>query len=333
MIDVPAPGDPPRVPLPTESADFEPPFLDQHQAMGWEVLEACAQDPARTEREGFLQVPGGRVWYRAVGDGPGTPLLVLHGGPGFPHDYLEGLAALGDQRRVIFYDQLGCGRSDRPEDPSLWTLERFVEELAAVRAALRLDQVHLLGQSWGTMLAVEYMLTKRPAGVRSLVLSGPCLSARRWEADQATWLARMSAEVQEGARSTDFEGPAFQEAVQAFYREHVCRLEPWPESLERSMAGLGMPIYLQMWGPSEFVATGSLRDFERVERLAGIATPTLFTCGEYDEATPATTAFYHQRMPGSELAVLPDASHEHHLEQPERYLRLVRDFLQRAERR
>jgi len=288
--------------------------------------------PASAE-DGFLQVPGGRVWYRAVGDGPGTPLLVLHGGPGFPHDYLEGLAALGDQRRVVFYDQLGCGRSDRPEDPSLWTLERFVEELAAVRAALRLDRVHLLGQSWGTMLAVEYMLTKRPAGVQSLVLSGPCLSARRWEADQATWLAGMSATVQENARSRDFEGPEFQEAVQAYYREHVCRLEPWPESLERSMAGLGAPTYLQMWGPSEFVATGSLRDFERVERLAEIAAPTLFTCGEYDEATPATTAFYHHRMPGSELAVLPDASHEHHLEQPELYLRLVRDFLRRAERR
>lgn len=333
MIDVPAPGDPPRVPLPTESADFEPPFLDQHQAMGWEVLDACAQDPARTERDGFLQVPGGRIWYRAVGDGPGTPLLVLHGGPGFPHDYLEGLAALGDQRRVIFYDQLGCGRSDRPEDPSLWTLERFVEELAAVRAALRLDRVHLLGQSWGTMLAVEYMLTKRPAGVQSLVLSGPCLSARRWEADQATWLAGMSATVQEKARLRDFEGPEFQEAVQAYYREHVCRLEPWPESLERSMAGLGAPIYLQMWGPSEFVATGSLRDFDRVERLAEIAAPTLFTSGEYDEAAPATTALYHQKMPGSELAVLPEASHEHHLEQPELYLRLVRDFLRRAERR
>jgi proline iminopeptidase len=110
--------------------------------------------------EGTISVPGGRVWYRIVGGGAaGTPLLVLHGGPGAPHDYLENLIALADERPVVFYDQLGCGRSERPDDPSLWRVERFVAELAAVLQTLGLSRVNLLGQSWGTMLAVEYLLS------------------------------------------------------------------------------------------------------------------------------------------------------------------------------
>lgn len=115
------------------------------------------------DSEGMIPVPGGRVWYRIVGkDAPGIALLVLHGGPGAPHDYLENLGALADERPVVFYDQLGCGRSERPDNPALWQLDRFVAELAAVRQALGLDRVHLLGQSWGTMLAVQALLHPPP---------------------------------------------------------------------------------------------------------------------------------------------------------------------------
>src|SRR6266850_4943415 len=115
--------------------------------------------------EGFIDVPGGRVWYRVVGKGHRTPLLLLHGGPGAPSYYLKPLAALGDERPVVFYDQLGCGRSDRPDDSTLWTIQRFIDELATVRKALNLKEVHILGTSWGTMLATDYMLMK-PEGVR-----------------------------------------------------------------------------------------------------------------------------------------------------------------------
>ncbi len=105
--------------------------------------------------EGHVTVNGGKIWYRIVGSGKGTPVLVLHGGPGFPSDYLQPLEALGDERPVVFYDQLGCGKSDRPEDPKLWRAQRFVEELAEVRNALGLERIHLYGHSWGTMLAVD----------------------------------------------------------------------------------------------------------------------------------------------------------------------------------
>lgn len=142
---------------------------------------ACGGAPS--VEEGYADVTGGRVWYRIVGARTGaTPLLLLHGGPGAPSYYLESLAALADERPVVFYDQLGCGRSDKPSDPTLWRVDRFVEELGQIREALDLAEVHLLGHSWGTMLATDYMLT-RPKGVTSLILASPSLSIPRWIED------------------------------------------------------------------------------------------------------------------------------------------------------
>ena len=145
--------------------------------------------------EGFVEVPGGRVWYRSLGD-HGIPLLCLHGGPGFPHDYLEELEGLAHERRVVFYDQLGCGRSDRPDDTSLWTVERFVEELAVVRAALGLERLHLFGSSWGGMLAMQYVLDRQPP-LESLVLCSSPASIPRWIAGCRDLLAELPDDVQD----------------------------------------------------------------------------------------------------------------------------------------
>ena len=132
--------------------------------------------------EGFIDVEGGRVWYEIAGSGSETPLRLLHGGPGATSGYLDPLRRLADERPVVFYDQLGCGKSDRPDDQSLWTVARFLRELQQVRDALELNEVHILGHSWGTMLAAEYMLTK-PSGVKSLILASPALSIPRWLED------------------------------------------------------------------------------------------------------------------------------------------------------
>src|SRR5690348_230327 len=126
-------------------------------------------------QEGYIRVTGGLVWYKVVNPGNGIPLLTLHGGPGSPHDYLEPLEKLANERPIIFYDQLGCGKSERPENESLWQRSRFVEELGEIRKALKLEQVHLFGHSWGTMLAIDYALTK-PDGLISLILASPALS-------------------------------------------------------------------------------------------------------------------------------------------------------------
>jgi proline iminopeptidase len=154
-------------------------------------------------QEGYVQVTGGRIWYKIVGlEKEAIPLLVIHGGPGATHDYLEPLADLADERPVVFYDQLGSGNSDIPQDKSLWTVGRFVEELTLLRQALGIPKVHILGHSWGTMVAVDYMLTKAPSGVASLVLSAPCLSISRWEADQRAYLAEMPRENREAVAKT-----------------------------------------------------------------------------------------------------------------------------------
>ncbi len=300
---------------------------------GEEVQKTAIADGVR---EGFVPVPGGNVWYRIVGaDTAGTPLLVLHGGPGASSDYLEPLEALADERPVIFYDQLGGGNSDRPDDPSLWTVNRSVAEIEAVCKALDLEEVHMLGQSWGTALAVEYTLADGRDRVRSLILSSPCLSAARWAADQQEHIADLPgdarAAIRECEASGNFSSPKYQDTMTVFYNRHVCRMEPWPDCLNRTFEKLGLPVYEQMWGPSEFTVTGTLREYDCTPRLGGIAVPVLFTCGEHDEAAPATTAHYASLVPDAEVAVFADASHEHHLEKTDEYLGTVREFLRRVD--
>ncbi len=282
--------------------------------------------------EGYLSVTGGMVWYRVVGADAddGEPLVLLHGGPGFPSDYLAPLAALGKERPVVFYDQLGCGRSGRPIDGGLWRLERFVAELDSVLAGLNVTRYHLLGHSWGAMLALDHTLG-RPTGLRSLILASPPLSLRRWRADAARYRAALPAAVRQVLDTHEAAGTidadAYAEATQTYYARHVCRLDPWPESLLRAREGAGQDVYRAMWGPSEFVIEGNLGDYERVDRLPELAIPTLFTCGRHDEASPESTAFYAGLVPGAQTAVFERSSHLPHLEEPEAYLRVTRDVL------
>jgi proline-specific peptidase len=288
-----------------------------------------------TQKEGFVAVPGGRVWYRIAGAGAGLPLLVLHGGPGAGHDYLEALAVLGDERPVVFYDQLGCGKSEIPDDTSLWTIGRFAQEVQAVREGLGLARVHLLGQSWGGWLAIEYLLG-RPTGIVSAVLANTAASAAAFEREAKRLIAALPADaaaaIERCEAAGDFENPDYQAAAMAFYQRHVCRLDPWPESLLRTMANItASPVYAFMWGPSEFTLTGSLGGWDRSDRLGEITVPTLVLSGEHDEATPPLSEELRDGIPGAEMVIIEDASHCSHVEQPERYKAIVGDFLRRTE--
>lgn len=283
--------------------------------------------------EGFVPFRQYKTWYRIVGEGPKPPLLVLHGGPGAAHDYLEPvqeLAATG--RRVIFYDQLGCGRSDQPHDPSLWTVELFLEELAAVRQALRLDRVHILGHSWGGMLAMEYALT-RPAGVLSMVVADSPASIPQWVAEANRLRQDLPPEVQSVLLQHEKAGttsdPAYEEAMMVFYRRHVCRIDPMPEYVMRTFAHLAAnpEVYHTMNGPSEFHSIGTLKDWSIVDRLGEIALPTLIVSGRYDEATPLIAETVHRGIPGSEWVLFEESSHMPHAEETERYVQVVGDFL------
>ena len=287
--------------------------------------------------KGFINVNGGKVWYKIVGtDKKGIPLLILHGGPGAPHDYLEPLELLSNDRPVIFYDQLGCGYSDFPNDTSLWTVCRFVDELETVRSALKLDKMHIFGQSWGSMLAVDYILNRNPNEVISLILSGPCLSSRHFADDQKKYLLELPESMQkviiDCEASGKYDYPQYQDAMMYYYKLHVCRLDLWPDYLNRCFEKMGHSVYEYMWGPSEFIMTGTLKDYNYIERLHEINIPVLFTCGEFDEATPETTKLYQSKCPGSEIYIFEDASHEHFIEKPELFMQVIRDFFSKIEK-
>jgi len=285
--------------------------------------------------ERWVAVPGGRVRVRIAGDGPGIPLIVLHGGPGSTHIYLENLAALGAERPVIFYDQLGSGASDRPADRSLWRVERFVHELQAVVEDLGFPRLHVLGHSWGTMLALDWFLAAGRERAASLSFISPCLSARHIREDTERLKAELPKAIRDTidlheARGTTNSG-AYRAATGMFYQRHLCRLPEWPEALRRSDQGFSREVYETMWGPAEFAMTGLLSSYESAERLGEVNVPALFACGRYDEMTPETTAAYHQRTPGSRLEIFETSAHMPNLEEPERFLEVVGAFLREAE--
>ena len=282
--------------------------------------------------EGELTLGDGyRIWYRRVGAGGEVPLLVLHGGPGAGHDYLEPLATLASERPVIFYDQLGCGRSQQPDDPSLWRIERFTGEIDEVRRGLGLDEIHLLGQSWGGWLAIEYMLG-RPAGVRRLILANTSASTAQFVAEAAKLKAALPGDLPETlARceaAGDFHSPEYTAAVMAFYRRHVCRLPEWPDCVNRTVANLeGNQVYETMNGPNEFTVVGTLQGWDREARLGEISLPTLVLVGRHDEIPPACARALHEGIPNSELVIFEASSHMPHLEEPDLFRRVVSGFL------
>jgi L-proline amide hydrolase len=286
--------------------------------------------------EGTIPFEGGETWYRIVGDGeePGKlPLLALHGGPGALHDYLEPLEAFASTgRRVIFYDQIGCGRSWVEKPADFWTVDLFVREVQVVRDALGLERLHLFGSSWGAMLAMEYALTQ-PTGVASLVLSSGPASIPLWAEETNRLKNELPAEVREVLDTAEVGSPEYEEAQAEFYARHVCRIVPNPDCVQRTIAGLAEhpDVYMHMQGPNEFVITGTLKDWDITARLPEIRLPTLITAGAYDEFTPRQATVVHQGIPGSELVTFEDSSHMQYVEEPERYLEMLGGFLDRVE--
>ena len=283
------------------------------------------------EEEGHIDVPGGQVWYKVVGSGESVPLLTLHGGPGGGHDYLEPLNALASERPVVFFDQLGCGKSDTPDDVSLWRIDRFVDEVTAVRDALGLDRIHLLGHSWGGWLAIEYMLGA-PSGVVSLTLASTSASIPQFVYEAGKLISKLPREMAETMRRLeaegDFENPEFEAGMMEFYKRHLCRLDPWPDPLMRCIENLdGNIVYETMNGPTEFTVIGNMKDWNRIEKLSEIVAPTLITCGRYDELTPACSRTLHQGIMNSRMHVFERSAHMAHLEETESYLQILSEFL------
>jgi proline-specific peptidase len=283
--------------------------------------------------EGYIEVPGGKVFYRIFGEG-GVPLLALHGGPGFTMEYLDSLEDLADRRPVIRYDQLGCGRSEAPDDPDLWIVERFVEELVAVRQHLSLDRLHLWGNSWGGMLGMQYIIDRQPDLVSFTNCSGPA-SMPLWISETRKLLAELPERARNEIDRHEAEGwydcPEYIAAVLQYDKRHVCRMDPWPPGLERAYAGVNAGLYKFMAGPSEFAVIGTLKDWDISDRLSEINVPTLLTCGRHDECTPLQMEHIHQLIPGSRLEIFENSSHLQMHEERERYMELMNDWFEEVE--
>lgn len=294
---------------------------------------AQAGSPDAAASEALLPVDGGRIWYRRIGTGSGTPVILLHGGPGFSSVYLKSLEALGDDRPVVRYDQLGAGRSDPVNDTTLFTIPHFVSELDSLRSALRYERVHLLGHSWGTVLAFEYYRA-HPQRVASLTLASPALSVPAWAANAAKLVrtlpdsAREAIRVREATR--DYDAPDYVSAVNEYYAKYVM-LRPEQEDLDSAFKTMNSGLYQYMWGPSEFTPTGTLRTYDATRQLRRVRVPTLYTVGEMDEAGPEIVTRFAKATPRARLEVIPDAAHIATWDNPEATLRVVRSFLRSAD--
>jgi proline-specific peptidase len=291
---------------------------------------------AMRAREGYVDFRGYRTWYRFVGDlnTAKTPLLALHGGPGSTHSYFAPLERLGSARPVVLYDQIGCGKSDRPVDIE-WSLEVFREEVAALREQLGLERIHLLGTSWGGMLAQEHVLTGA-TGIVSLVLSSTLASIDQWAEEQLRLRAELPTEVVEvmdrHEQAGTYDDPEYEQAMDVYFDRHFYRGPKPRAELEQMAKGRATDVYRAMQGPNEWTTTGVLRGWDIEDRLGDIDVPTLVVRGRYDMCTEPIAATLVEGIPGAREVVLENSSHTPVLEETDRYLELVSSFQREAER-
>ena len=281
--------------------------------------------------EGYVKVLGFRLFYRTYGKPTKGTVLCLHGGPGATHDYLlslEDLAQFGYQ--VVMIDQLGCGKSDRPHGTSLYTIPHNVEEVEAVRAALRLGKVHLMGSSYGGALAIATAL-KYQRRLKSLVVTGGLASVPLTVREMRRLIGRLPPKVRATIAKyeamEDYGNPRYLAAVAEFYRRHVCRLPVWPREVVYSFDHISKPVYYTMNGPNEFTIIGTIKDWDVTDQLPTIKLPTLVTVGRYDEVTPRVAGEIHDGIRGSRLVQFEKSAHLAMWEERAHFIEVVRDFL------
>ncbi|MGZ4562430.1 MAG: proline iminopeptidase-family hydrolase [Mycobacterium sp.] len=280
--------------------------------------------------EGMIAVPGGAVWFKRVGGGAGLPLLVVHGGPGLPHTYLRSLERLADEREVIFWDQLGCGNSERPSNRELWTMRRSVAEMDAVVAGLGLNRFHIFGNSWGGMMAQQYALDVTSQAV-SLTISNSIASIPQFSEMVARLKTELDPATQSAIERHEAAGTTYtaeyQDAIRTWNETYLCRVRPWPPELLEAFGNMGTDIFETMFGPSDFHIVGTIRDWDVFDRLAEITLPTLILAGRYDECVPEHMRDMHQRIAGSRYELFESSAHMPFVEEPEKFDRVMRDFL------
>jgi proline iminopeptidase len=279
---------------------------------------------------------GYRVWTKTAGHGP-IKILTLHGGPGCSHEYLECFEDYfpKDQFQIIFYDQLGSYNSDKPEDTSLWTVERFCEEVEQVRKHLNLENFYLYGQSWRGMLAIEYAL-KYQQHLKGVILSNITGSIASYTSYLNQLRLQLPQSIQDKLSyyesSNDFFNPEYEKIMlENVYSLHLCRLDPWPDSLIRAFSHLNKTVYQTMQGPNEFVVTGNFKSWDRWNDLSKITIPTLIICGRYDTMNPNDIEKMGTLIPHSTVKICEKGSHCTMLDDPQAYFEALHDFINQEE--
>jgi proline iminopeptidase len=292
---------------------------------------------APPERSGFATVEGYRLYWKIVGEpGPKGTVVMLHGGPGATHDYLLAFSDLARRGyRVVYYDQLGCGRSDLAKEVSEYSIDRDVADLDALRASLGLRRFHLVGSSYGGLLAIAYAL-EHPEPLRTLVsasgIADVPLASREMQRLKRELPPPYSEILERYEAKGEYQHPEYLAAVREFYRRHLCRLPAWPPELTYSLDHLSLPKYGTMNGPNEFTITGTIRDYDVTKRLGEIRIPTLITAGRFDEVTPLVAESIHRGITESELVVFEESSHTAFWEERPRYMDTLLGFLARHSR-
>lgn len=277
------------------------------------------------------------VWTKKVGDGK-IKILLLHGGPGFTHDYMECFEDFLPKEGIEFYyyDQLGAGNSDSPADTSLWNLPRFIEEVEQVRKGLGLENFYLFGHSWGGMLAMEYLykyqgrvkgaiLSNMVAGIHSYVAYTENLKKKFFKADDLRLYDSLD-------KLKLYSSPVYQDLLMdKLYSQVICRLNEWPEPLMRAFKKANMNIYIQMQGVDEFHVTGNIKDWEFWDKLKDIKTPTLVIGGMNDEMNPEDMRREGQLIPNSRTYLCPVGSHMSMYDDQQNYFRELIKFIKDVE--
>ena len=295
------------------------------------VIIAC-NDRKPKEGENYLQVPGGQIWYKVIGTGQKTPIVMLHGGPGFPSYYLSPLFALAKERQIIVYDQLGCGRSSNTEDTSLMNIEAQLKDIKALLNKLQITEFYLYGHSYGTMLAVDYYF-KNENLPKALILASPCMSTKRWELDADTLINTMDTAYSKPLNNfkngkfhdTAFYAQAIDQYFNSFYNRKM------NQYIDSSIAKNGKNLYLHMWGKEEFIATGNLKNYNRIDDLPKINIPTLFTAGEFDAARPTTVKYYQSLTPNAKFELINHAGHSTMYDNTQVDLAAINNFINSLE--
>jgi proline-specific peptidase len=282
--------------------------------------------------QGTINSHGGKIWYGICGSkkSTATPLITIHGGPGMTHDYLYPLTDLANERQIIFYDQLDTGLSERPNNPENWNISRFLLEIDDLRESLNLQQVSIFGNSWGGTIGAAYA-AKNAAGLEKLILSSPLLNTERWLVDNNVHRENLPPDVlsvmDRCERENQEASQEYQDAVEVFYNRHFCRANPWPDYVMETMNAMNETCYSGMWGPNEFTCNGLLRHYDGLSELRTIKTPTLITCGEFDEATPSSCQSIVSLISEAQYAEFENASHLTFVDSREKYIKTLRLFL------